>query len=76
MNELNSTCNRKRQHERERRQIDSALITTTDFGFKKLRESILNEKINELKNSNIKNLNAESKGEHCFYFKTNYPFKK
>lgn len=66
MNELNSTC---KQNERKRRQIDSALITLSDFGFKKLRESILNKKINEFKDLNTENSSSKSKSEYCFLLK-------
>lgn len=65
MNELNSTCNKK-HNERKRRQIDSAMITLTDFGFKKLRENILSKRINELKDLNTEKVNPKSNGEYCF----------
>lgn len=66
MKELNSTCNGKQSNVRERRQIDSVLMTTTDFAFKKLQENILNEKINELEHLNVKKLSPASESEYCF----------
>lgn len=63
MNKLNSSCN-KIHHERKPRQIDSAIMTMSDLGFKNIQTDILNEKIIELKNSNIKNLSPQSKGEY------------
>lgn len=67
LNELNSTCNRQ-QISRPRRQIDNAVITAVDFGFKKIRENILNEQINELYNT--ENMSSKSKSKYCiFYFK-------
>lgn len=48
---------------RQRRQIDSVLLTTVDFGFKKFQEEILNEKIEELKHLNVENMSYKSKGD-------------
>lgn len=61
MKELKVKCSKK-QNGRERRQIDNALLTAADFGFKQFRERILNAKITELKGLNIENLDSKSKG--------------
>lgn len=69
VNKLNSSCNSK-HHERKRRQIDSAMITATDFALKQLQGSILNERIVELKNLNVENLSPKSRGE-CYLIQQN-----
>lgn len=58
---LNSTCARK--HVRERRQLDNAFLTAADFTFKKMRERVLDEKIDELSHLNVENLSTNLTGE-------------
>lgn len=62
MNELNATCNKKHQG-RDRRQIDSAMMSAVDFGLKKIEDDILTEKLNEFKNLDVGTLNSKSKSE-------------
>lgn len=61
--ELNSKCNGEPMI-RTSRQIDSALVTAADFGFKQFQKHIISIKLDELMSQHADNLNSESQGKY------------